>query len=43
VHVDEPSPIWAVTPSGRNRVPRVRAFLDFLVERLGSAPWRVEA
>lgn len=40
-HVDEPLPIWALTPPGRNRVPRVRAFLDFLVARLGHAPWRI--
>lgn len=33
-NVDEPVPIWALTPPGRNRVPRVRVFLDFLVERL---------
>jgi DNA-binding transcriptional LysR family regulator len=42
VHVDEPTPLWAVTPPGRNRIPRVRAFVDFLVERLGSAPWQVD-
>lgn len=42
VHVDEPTPIWAVTPPRRNRVPRVRAFVDFLVERLGRAPWRLD-
>lgn len=42
VHVGEPSPVWAVTPAGRNRVPRVRAFLDYLVERLGAEPWMLE-
>jgi DNA-binding transcriptional LysR family regulator len=42
VYVEEPTPIWAVTPPGRNRVPRVRAFLDFLVEQLGGAPWRLD-
>lgn len=42
VHVDEPTTMWAVTPPGRNRVPRVRAFVDFLIERLGSAPWQIE-
>lgn len=42
VHVSEPTPIWAVTPPGRNRVPRVRAFLDFLVETLGGEPWRLD-
>jgi len=41
-HVDEPTTIWAVTPPGRNRVPRVRAFVDFLVERWGSAPWQID-
>jgi DNA-binding transcriptional LysR family regulator len=42
VHVAEPTPIWAVTPAGRNRVPRVRAFLDYLAETLGAAPWQVD-
>jgi DNA-binding transcriptional LysR family regulator len=42
VHVAEPTPIWAVTPAGRNRVPRVRAFLDYLTETLGAAPWQVD-
>jgi DNA-binding transcriptional LysR family regulator len=41
VHVEEPTPVWAVTPAGRNRVPRVRAFVDFLVEELGNAPWQL--
>jgi DNA-binding transcriptional LysR family regulator len=43
VHVADPTPIWAITPPGRNRVPRVRAFLDYLVEQLGEAPWQLEA
>lgn len=34
-HVDEPTPIWAVSPPGRNQVPRVRVFLDFLANHLG--------
>jgi DNA-binding transcriptional LysR family regulator len=34
-HADEPTPIWLVWPSQRNRVPRVRVFLDFLADRLG--------
>ena len=42
VHVSDPTPIWAVTPPGRNRVPRVRAFLDYLVDTLGAAPWQVD-
>lgn len=28
---------------GRQRLPKVRVFLDFLVERFASAPWRVKA
>jgi DNA-binding transcriptional LysR family regulator len=33
-------PLWALLPPGRNQTPKVRAFLDFLTERLGSTPWR---
>ena len=32
-NADDPIPIWALTPAGRNRALRVRVFLDFLVER----------
>jgi DNA-binding transcriptional LysR family regulator len=32
--------LWALMPPGRNQAPKVAAFLDFLVDRLGSAPWR---
>jgi len=39
---NEPVPVWALTPPGRNRVPRVRALLDFLVESLGKVPWRLD-
>jgi DNA-binding transcriptional LysR family regulator len=37
-----PTPIWALTPPGRNQVPRIRMFLDFLYERLSCAPWRLD-
>lgn len=37
-HMDEPIPVWAVTPSGRNHIPRVRALLDFLAEQFGTPP-----
>jgi DNA-binding transcriptional LysR family regulator len=30
----------ALLPPGRQRLPKVRVFLDFLIERFGSAPWR---
>jgi DNA-binding transcriptional LysR family regulator len=33
-------PLWALLPPGRNQAPKVKAFLDFLVDRLGSTPWR---
>jgi DNA-binding transcriptional LysR family regulator len=33
-------PLWALLPPGRQRLPKVRVFLDFLTERFGSAPWR---
>jgi DNA-binding transcriptional LysR family regulator len=33
-------PLWALLPPGRQRTPRVKVFLDFLIERFGSAPWR---
>jgi DNA-binding transcriptional LysR family regulator len=32
-HAVEPIPIWALMPPGRNQLPRVRVFLDFLVDR----------
>src|SRR6266481_4400100 len=40
--VEDPEkyPLWALLPSGRHQPPKVKAFLDFLIERLGSAPWR---
>lgn len=41
-HVSEPIPLSAVYPQGRHRMPKVRAFLDFLVERFSHAPWRVD-
>lgn len=34
-------PLFALLPPGRHQAPKVKAFIDFLIERLGSAPWRV--
>lgn len=34
-------PLWAIMPPGRQRIPKVKVFLDFLTERFGRAPWRV--
>ena len=39
-HVAEPVPLSAVYPQGRHRMPKVRAFLDFLVQQFGHGPWR---
>ena len=37
----EPYPLFALMPPGRHQAPKVKAFIDFLMERLGSAPWRI--
>ena len=34
-------PLWAVLPPGDQRAPKVRVFLEFLLERLGVKPWRI--
>ena len=39
----EKYPLWALMPPGRNQAPKVRAFLDFMINRIGSAPWRNRA
>ena len=39
-HIAEPVPLSAVYPSGRKRLPKVRVFIDFVVERFKHAPWR---
>jgi DNA-binding transcriptional LysR family regulator len=39
-HVTEPTPLSAAYPLGQHRMPKVRAFIDFLVERFSHAPWR---
>jgi DNA-binding transcriptional LysR family regulator len=38
----ESFPLWAIFQPGRQRAPRVKAFLDFLMERFGTAPWRTK-
>ena len=35
-------PFWAIFQRGRQRTPRVKAFLDFLKEAFGNAPWRTK-
>ena len=41
VHVDEPVIFWALSAPGRNRVPRIRAMLDFLAEQFAKQPWKI--
>jgi DNA-binding transcriptional LysR family regulator len=36
----ESFPLWALFPTGRQRTPGVKAFLEFLTECFGEAPWR---
>jgi DNA-binding transcriptional LysR family regulator len=33
-------PMWVVHQAGRQRLPRVKAFIDFLTENFGGSPWR---
>jgi DNA-binding transcriptional LysR family regulator len=40
VSVSEPLPVSAVYPQGRHRMAKVRAFVDFVVDRFKGAPWR---
>jgi DNA-binding transcriptional LysR family regulator len=39
-HVAESVPLSAVYPHGRHHMPKVRVFLDFLVEHFNHLPWR---
>lgn len=43
VHLDERFPIHALTVAGRHRAPRVKAFIDFLVEHFGDQTSRQDA
>lgn len=40
-HASVAVPLSAIYPQGRHRMPKVRAFLDFLVERFSHIPWRL--
>ena len=40
-HHVEPFPLSAIYPAGRQRLPRVAVFIEFLFERFGHAPWRL--
>jgi DNA-binding transcriptional LysR family regulator len=43
LHHVESLPLSALYLAGRHRLPKVRVFLDFLVEKFGPAPWRINA
>lgn len=40
-HRVEPVPLLAVMPSGRHRLPKVTAMVEFLIEKFADAPWRM--
>jgi DNA-binding transcriptional LysR family regulator len=40
VQVQHGYPLWALMPPGRQRSAKARAFLEFLAQCLGRAPWR---
>ena len=42
-HDPEGYPLLAVMPPGRQRALKVKAFLDFLTEHFGPAPWRMNS
>lgn len=42
-HNPDPIPLSAVYPHGRHRMPKVRAFIDFLIEEFSNSPWRNSA
>jgi DNA-binding transcriptional LysR family regulator len=42
-HAAEPLPILALFHPGRQRLPKLRVFLEFLERRFAHAPWRIEA
>jgi len=35
--------LYALLPAGRHQPPKLKVFIDFLIERLGSAAWRTGA
>jgi DNA-binding transcriptional LysR family regulator len=39
-HAPDPIPLSVVYPQGEHRMPKVRAFIDFLNDEFSGAPWR---
>lgn len=42
-HVSEALPLYAVSPPGRHRAPKVAAMITFLVEEFAARPWALGA
>jgi DNA-binding transcriptional LysR family regulator len=42
-HVVEPIQFSAIYPLGRQHMPKVRAFIDFLLKKFKHAPWRADS
>jgi DNA-binding transcriptional LysR family regulator len=42
VQVQQGYPLWALLPAGKQRSPKIKAFLEFLAQCLGRAPWRAQ-
>ncbi|MBV9261736.1 MAG: LysR family transcriptional regulator [Pseudolabrys sp.] len=40
IHHVEPLPLMAIHPQGRERLPRLKVFIDFVMKRFSQAPWR---
>jgi DNA-binding transcriptional LysR family regulator len=40
-HHPQRTPAFAVFPPGTQKIPKVRVFLDFMLERFGNDPWRL--
>jgi DNA-binding transcriptional LysR family regulator len=40
-HDPQRAPAFALFPPGTQKVPKVRAFVDFMCERFGARPWRL--
>ena len=39
-HAADPRPLSVVYPQGRHRMPKIRVFIDFLLDEFSQAPWR---
>jgi DNA-binding transcriptional LysR family regulator len=42
-HAVDKVPMRVIHPQGRHHMAKIRVFVDFLVERISRAPWRLNA